>query len=107
MKMDDGLLIIEGDILDEEIAKKALDYVEKNPEKIFNTLVDVEKFDLNADMRKKILNDVIKTSKTEKIAFVDPPLKLKVVLKIIKASGHSEVKSFKSREEAMEYLEGD
>ncbi len=107
IKAEDGLFIVEGDIFDEDTAKRSLDFFEKNPEKIFDVLTDVEKFDLKADLRKKILNEIIKTGRTEKIAFVNPPLKLKVVLKIIKAAGHKEIKTFKSREEAMKYLEGD
>ncbi len=108
VEVKDDILYITGEVFGEKDAKKALDifYVEHPGEK-FNTVLDVEKVELDGRWRKKILNDVIKKGYTPKMAVVDPSIKINILIKIIRSTGKKNIKTFKTRDEAVEHLKGD
>lgn len=107
VEIRDGILFIEGDNFNEECGENLMDLFQENPGENYHVLLDTDDVDLGTEMRKKILNDLIEEGRTKKIAIVDPPLKVKVFLKIVRSTGHEEVETFKNRDEALEYLKGD
>lgn len=102
-----GVIHITGDSFDEETGKKIVEFYEEHPGEKYNVILDVDDVDLGTKMRKKILNDIIKEGMTPKIAVIDPPLKIKVFLKIVRNTGHKELKVFDERDEGLEYVGSD
>jgi len=108
IEVKDGILYITGDNFDKKTAKKVMDFFfEEHPGEKFNVILDVDKVDLGGEMRKKILNEIIKAGLTPKMAVVDPSIKINILIKIIRSAGKKNIETFKTREEAVEFLKGD
>lgn len=103
----DGVIHITGDSFDEETGKEVIRFFEEHPGEKYNVLLDVDGTDLGTKIRKKILNDIIGEGLTPKIAVIDPPLKIKVFLKVVRNTGHKELKVFDKKEEGLEYVGSD